>query len=198
MTDQLKSLLISPTLLMASTLLGGTALTLLIGTTILTRSLLFDPEITLGSQTTTQTRNSVNTSSIGDRHFFGEAREAPELVVDNLPETKLELTLRGAFAANDSSLAGAIILDDRQVANHYIIGDELPGDAVLKGIYPDRVVLSRSGIFETLYFPEDENGTTGMNTRKASKPPTEQDSLSTEAKQRRDAIRERIKQLRGR
>jgi type II secretory pathway component PulC len=198
MTDQLKSLLTSPTLLMASALLAGAALTLLVSTAMLTRSLLFDPEITLGSPQKTKSHNSVNTALISGRHFFGEAKQAPELMVNDLPETKLELTLRGAFAANNNEHAGAIILDDRQIANHYVIGDELPGDAILKGIYPDRVVLARGGVFETLYFPQDESSKAGINTRTQQSSSAAAEFQSPDAKKRRDAIRERIKQLRGR
>jgi hypothetical protein len=38
---------------------------------------------------------------------------------------------------------------------HYSIGDSLPGNARLAGIYADRIMLDRSGHYETLRLPRD-------------------------------------------
>ncbi len=149
-------------------------------------------------------RKSVNPDLISDRHFFGVASDKQEIQVDDLPETKLELTLRGAFAATEKEASGAIIEDDKKIAQKYEVGDELPGNVTLSAVYSDRVVLSRNGNYETLYFPSlgSDKGldTKSFNNNWSSggSRSGDNDGLETQAaKERRDAIRERIRQLRG-
>ena len=73
---------------------------------------------------------------------------------------------------------------------HDAIGDTLPGNAVLKSIHENKVVLTRNGIFETLYFPETQKGDKNI-------PNFSLDSQSpAEREERRKAIRERINNLR--
>lgn len=166
---------------------------------ILLTALLYSPDINFQISAGETPTNKINPQDIGQRNFFGLAQAAPSIIVEDLPETKLELKLRGAFTAVDNANAGAIIEDDRKVAHHYAIGDEVPGDATLRAIYADRVVLARNGLLETLYFP-DEIDTSGINTRRNSNASDSgANSVDSEAnKQRRDAIRDRIRQLRGR
>ncbi len=159
----------------------------------LLNALFYDPDLNLSTYSHVQSTAAVNTNEIGERNFFGYADAEPNIEIDNLPETKLELTLRGAFTALNNDAAGAIIEDDKKQAEYYSIGDTLLGDATLKAVYADRVILSRSGLFETLYFPRtDDEASAGSY-------PSSVPSISdTESKARRDAIRERIKKLRGR
>ncbi|MDB4453004.1 hypothetical protein N9145_02360 [bacterium] len=166
---------------------------------ILLTALLYSPDINFQISAGETPTNKINPQDIGQRNFFGLAQAAPSIIVEDLPETKLELKLRGAFTAVDNANAGAIIEDDRKVAHHYAIGDEVPGDATLRAIYADRVVLARNGLLETLYFP-DEIDTSGINTRRnINASDSGANSVDSEAnKQRRDAIRDRIRQLRGR
>ena len=119
---------------------------------ILLTALLYSPDINFQISAGETPTNTINPEDIGQRNFFGLAQAAPSIIVEDLPETKLELKLRGAFTAVDKANAGAIIEDDRKVAHHYAIGDEVPGDATLRAIYADRVVLARNGLLETLYF----------------------------------------------
>lgn len=70
-----------------------------------------------------------------------------------VPETKLNLKLRGVFASKDKEAARAIIADSRGDEDSYRIGSELPGGAVLSEIHPDRVILEHNGRFETLKLP---------------------------------------------
>ena len=143
---------------------------------------------------------NIDASKIVERNFFGLASDKPVIEVDTLPETKLELTLRGAFAAAKNQTASAIIEENnREVAETYNVGDSLPGGVTLSAVYPDRVVLSRSGLLETLYFPDDF-GSEGVGTRtnqNASRTSTTTPADDSEASKRRDAIRERIRQLRN-
>ncbi len=173
----------------------------------LVSTLLYTPKLDLLGGGAPVAVADVNTAQIGERNFFGLAgKDGPVIQVDNLPETTLQLTLRGAFMATTSSIGGAIIEDEAKQAAHYTVGDELPGDAELKGVYADRIVLSRNGVLETLYFPSDDNASVGIGTRlppgtsTTGSGPASRSSINLspiEAEERRKAVRERIQKLRN-
>jgi general secretion pathway protein C len=72
------------------------------------------------------------------------------------PDTRLKLVLRGAFSSDDPEHARAIIADPRGKEEQYAIGDNLPGNAELSEVHPDRVILKRNGRYETLRLPQDK------------------------------------------
>ncbi|MDA7687999.1 hypothetical protein N8793_08060 [Pseudomonadales bacterium] len=199
MSLSLNSLTTNPVIMAGAALVTAAGLATAASFGILLTALLYSPDINFQISAGETPTNKINPQDIGQRNFFGLAQAAPSIIVEDLPETKLELKLRGAFTAVDNANAGAIIEDDRKVAHHYAIGDEVPGDATLRAIYADRVVLARNGLLETLYFP-DEIDTSGINTRRnINASDSGANSVDSEAnKQRRDAIRDRIRQLRGR
>ncbi len=93
-------------------------------------------------------------------HLFGEPAAqtaAQPLQTENLPETNLRLTLRGVSASDTEGLASALVEGPDQQTQVYLIGDTLPGNALLRAIYPTRIVIERRGRLENLYFPEDRN-----------------------------------------
>lgn len=96
---------------------------------------------------------------IPDWHMLGEASREPTrvqtVVPAQVPDTRLKLTLRGAFASDDLELARAIIADPRGKEEHYAVGDKVPGNAELSEVHPDKVILKRGGRFETLRMPEE-------------------------------------------
>ncbi len=85
-------------------------------------------------------------------HLFGDKVSRPVAVAQptEAPETRLQLILRGVFASDDPSAAGAIIAERNGKESFYGVGDKLPGGAVLKEVYKDRIVLLRGGRLETL------------------------------------------------
>jgi general secretion pathway protein C len=90
-------------------------------------------------------------------HLFGEVKVedvAPPPVVD-APDTRLNLTLSGVLAV-DSPDARAIIASPDGNENAYAVGDSLPGNARLRQIHADRVILETNGRYETLRLPVDE------------------------------------------
>jgi general secretion pathway protein C len=98
-----------------------------------------------------------------DWHLMGEAKvEVSEAVKPavpiNAPETRLKLTLRGAFASESPAFARAIIADSGGQEEMYAVGDKVPGNAELSEIHADRVILMRSGRYETLSLPDDARG----------------------------------------
>ena len=180
----------------AATLSGWSALALI-------NTLLNQPEIDLRDLPLATAASPINSREISQRNFFGLATQQQEIPTENLPQTELSLVLRGAFSTDQNGSAGAIIEDERRQAHYYAIGEELPGLAVtLESVQNDRVILSRNGVFETLFFPQEGNEASGIDSRRSLQPAESGGALNitnispAEAEARRKAIRERINKLR--
>ncbi|HEX4895057.1 MAG TPA: type II secretion system protein GspC [Solimonas sp.] len=76
----------------------------------------------------------------------GNPREAPE--------TRLSLTLMGILAG-DQNDSRALIASSNGEEKPYAIGDDVVPGVSLQAIFPDRVILSRSGQLETLRLDKD-------------------------------------------
>jgi general secretion pathway protein C len=93
-------------------------------------------------------------NSIADLHLFGEAGVANPLMLDMLPETALDLELRGIVAAADEDQQGhAIIISSDGREWVYGVGDRLADDTEVVAITAQQVVLLRNGQRETLSLP---------------------------------------------
>lgn len=134
---------------------------------------------------------------------------APVKQTENLPKTNLRIFLRGVMAADSGYPASALIEGSDGKTEVYVTGDELPGNARLRSVFPDRVVLERGGKLENLYFPETDNnsgvslvrspGSTESATRNADNRPTPLVTPTpATSDQRREQIRQRLEQLRER
>lgn len=92
-------------------------------------------------------------------HLFGEAQsaapQAESRAAAEAPKTRLQLTLRGVFLADEPSAAVAIIADDQDRERPYRIGDAIADAAVVKQILPQRVLLDRNGALEALDLPKE-------------------------------------------
>ncbi len=135
--------------------------------------------------------------------------EPAELDTENLPETNLRLFLRGVLAASGEFPGSALIEDDKSKTEVYLVGDELPGNATLRSVFPNRVIIERSGKLENLYFPEEANrsGMSFTADDQAEQADTAASGSSQTAnspttpsadEQRREEIRRRLEQLRER
>lgn len=106
----------------------------------------------------------IDVSTIVNAHLFGEAsaEAAPpvQTEIDDAPETRLSLTLKGTVAADDPEMALAIIADSRGDEKVYSIRDSIPGGATLHAVYVDRVILNRAGALEALKLPREYKGGT--------------------------------------
>ena len=157
----LKQLLISkgtatrqPVFIAAGALIfASSSLTLWAGILLLS-AMAYTPEINPEPETQQSINSVVNTDAISDRHFFGLPDEEPKVIVEALPETKLNLTLAGLFTSPNQKDAGAIILDDRKQSQFFSTGEELPGGVTLQSIHKDRVVINRNGMYETLFIED--------------------------------------------
>lgn len=109
--------------------------------------------------TATQTRNQPGSAQpyaeqISAAELFGRAPNQ-----GNLPETTLQLTLRAVFAARDPQQASAVIETSDGRAQVLKVGASINGAAMLQEVHENRVVLSRNGVLETLFFPAPQEST---------------------------------------
>ena len=97
-----------------------------------------------------------NYRHIAEAHLFGEFQQsAVTSEKKDAPETRLNLVLKGVLAATPMKMASAIIsMGKNGKEDIYGIGDKV-SSATVKEIYPDRVILQRSGRLETLRMPKD-------------------------------------------
>ncbi|MGB5607301.1 MAG: type II secretion system protein GspC [Gammaproteobacteria bacterium] len=125
-------------------------------------------------------------------HLLGEVKQAAAPVMRespiDAPETTLKLVLHGSLASDDPRNARAIIAEPRGTEEQYAVGDKLPGNAELREIYTDRVILMRNGRYETLRLPRDKKD----NSRSASRAAVSRSSASST--QRLQNIRQQLQQ----
>ncbi len=88
----------NPVIVAGTALMAAAGLVTIISLGILLAALLHNPDVNLQITVNETTANTVNPGEIGQRNFFGLALAEPTISIEDLPETKLELTLRGAFA----------------------------------------------------------------------------------------------------
>ncbi|MBN1377894.1 MAG: type II secretion system protein GspC [Gammaproteobacteria bacterium] len=95
--------------------------------------------------------------TITSYHLFGQS-DVPTAGNDviSAPETKLNLDLLGILAIGEQS-GLAIISGGGREEKVYKVGDQIPGNAILKAVYADRVLLESSGGLETLMMPTEGN-----------------------------------------
>lgn len=100
---------------------------------------------------------AVLSREIAARHLLGmpPASSAPA-ANEPMPETQLNLQLRGVVASAEPGTAFAIVADPGGIENFYKVGDALPGGAELKEVHAQHIVLARNGRFEILRLPQQE------------------------------------------
>ncbi|MGM0451228.1 MAG: type II secretion system protein N [Pseudomonadota bacterium] len=91
--------------------------------------------------------------------FFGTPGEEPSESVERaetLPETNLQLLLRGVMAGDAEQRDSALVEGPDGETDVYSVGDSLPGNASLREVRKRRIVIEREGALETLTFPENK------------------------------------------
>ncbi|NWO05938.1 MAG: general secretion pathway protein GspC [Alteromonadaceae bacterium] len=129
---------------------------------------------------------------------------------ENLPETNLRLTLRGALAGDGEFPGSALVEDQSGNTEAYLVGDTLPGNAQLRTVLPERVIIERNGALENLFFPDtDESRGLELEASNQDGPGSSQQQQtsndgalsarpSPDDQARREEVRERLQQLRQR
>lgn len=134
------------------------------------------PEVVLDAPAARQVRvQQINAPvEIANWHLFGRAAVSNPLNLAALPETPLNLELRGIVSGLESDQEGhAIIVDGSGRQWVYKVGDVVPGDATVKAITPEQVVLERNGQNEALSLPQRLNAASGAvanNQRRSALP----------------------------
>lgn len=105
------------------------------------------------------THNATNIEQITTADLFGHAANQNS----NLPETDLQVILRAVFAASDPQAASAVIETSDGSTQIVKIGGAIGSSTTLQSVYPNRVVLSRNGSLETLYFPTSQESSATNN-----------------------------------
>jgi general secretion pathway protein C len=134
------------------------------------------------SQTVSRPRKTEPRVDLAQLNLFGKASSREETAaVDtrNLPKTNLQLTLRGVMAGDGEGRTSALVQGPDQQTRSYHLGDSLPGNAKLKAVYPDRIVIDRNGHLENLFFPKpDSDEGIDVATTKPEPQPTPEDQAA--------------------
>ena len=99
---------------------------------------------------------TVDLAAIVNAHLFGVAASSDDPSM--APATSANLTLAGTLAGIQPEQGWAIIGASGQAARVYATGAALPGGSKLFAVYPDRVILDRSGARESLMMPRLSGG----------------------------------------
>lgn len=92
-----------------------------------------------------------NFKKLTSANIFGVTDKVVVQKQTKVPETRLNLTLKGVLAAIPMQRASAIIAQGKSGKEDiYSVGDKMPGGVLIKEIHPDYVVLDRNGQLETL------------------------------------------------
>ncbi|MBE9515871.1 MAG: PDZ domain-containing protein [Proteobacteria bacterium] len=81
-------------------------------------------------------------------NLFGAAESVREQSPSQVPLSSLNLKLNGVVAAGDDSVA--LISVSGQPQSPFFIGDEVSHGAILDAVHPDRAILKRNGVLESL------------------------------------------------
>lgn len=87
--------------------------------------------------------------------LFGQTAgslSAPGGQIENAPISTLNLVLKGIVAVRPMRRALAVIAERGSAAEQlYSQGEEISSNVVIREIHPDRVIISRAGVLETLF-----------------------------------------------
>lgn len=92
-------------------------------------------------------------SQLAELHLLGYNVSGQD--ISSLPKTTLELDIKGIFSSPSPQMGSAIIATKDGPDHVYIVGDTLPGGAVLLDVYEDCVILKRAGQLEVLNLPQN-------------------------------------------
>ncbi len=90
--------------------------------------------------------------------LFGKEQQvtAAAIVQQEIPKTKLKLTLRGVYVSEQGG--GAIIAEANGQEQFYPVNGKLSGGVTLKEVHETNVILMRNGALETLELPNESMG----------------------------------------
>lgn len=117
-------------------------------------------------------------------HLMGKASIAtnPAMADKNAPDTSLNLILSGVLALGNGE-GFAIIQDNTKKHKYYHIDDEVSSGVTLHSVFPDYVLLGRSGRTEKLSLPKaSDKGFSNLNSNSASNIPSTSRAFGSQIK----------------
>jgi len=101
---------------------------------------------------------AVNVAALVNARLFGSLAVEATGDAASAPTTNLRLVLAGTLAGENPEDGWAILGETVQAAKVYATGATVPGNAKLKAVYADRVILERGGKLESLPLPRLTGG----------------------------------------
>jgi general secretion pathway protein C len=134
-----------------------------------------EASLPLQQQTNTQINKQTQQNrfkNLTTANIFGVSDKAVPQKQVKVPETKLNLVLKGVLAANPMTRASAIIAKGKSGDEDiFSVGDKMPGGILVKEIHPEYVVLERNGLLETLKL-QKISGIEGLELLNSSQSPS--------------------------
>jgi general secretion pathway protein C len=130
------------------------------------------PPLVLAPPTPSSQQNTFSLQPLLAAHLFGQvSQELTGGRLDNLPISSLNLVLTGVIAS--ASGGYALISVNGQTQEPFGVGQTVTDNAVLQAVYPDRVVIQRNGVLESLMLEGAEKSPTEqwVPPAAASRPP---------------------------
>lgn len=107
------------------------------------------PPLVVAQSTPVAAQNTFSLQPLLAAHLFGQvSQELTGGRLDNLPISSLNLVLTGVIAS--ASGGYALISVNGQPQEPFAVGQTVTGGAELQAVYPDRVVIRRNGVLESL------------------------------------------------
>ena len=101
-------------------------------------------------------------SVLNEGRLFAGAAAPAAAVVEDAPETQLDLTLHGVRRGGDAQSGAAIIEAPGEGQRTLPVNAEIAPGVTLEAIYPDRVIINRRGARESLYLREERARQTSL------------------------------------
>jgi type II secretory pathway component PulC len=154
----------------------------------------------LSAQTQVSNNASNPAINLSELHLFGNpTSQAVTRAQQDIPDTRLQLELKGAFTSSNAASASALVSEKGKTAKRYYVNDSLPGGAVLTQVDSDHITLSRGGNLEVLRFPKPISSgvesTRNVAANGSLQNRTQQHNSQT-SKSRTESIKERLLRLR--
>ncbi|MBI3778755.1 MAG: PDZ domain-containing protein [Gammaproteobacteria bacterium] len=107
------------------------------------------PPLVVATPAPPPAQNTFSLQPLLAAHIFGQvSQELTGRRLDNLPISSLNLVLTGVIAS--ASGGYALISVNGQPQEPFAVGQAVTGGAELQAVYPDRVVIRRNGVLESL------------------------------------------------
>lgn len=109
--------------------------------------------------------------NIVNAHLFGIEVKKKKPKIEQVPETKLKLSLLGVFGSTSTDYARALIRVNSKQTKAYSIGEQIENtDAKIHTVESHKVILDRGGTYESLMMTRSkiDNVTAGLKTNTAA------------------------------